>query len=146
VQSTSSYVALRHLPAGTPVEAGVDINVVGEGLLATPLGRATNSDRDVKVRLSRGELLGEETAVGSETVALLLEVCRLELDTAASAETEHVHPRSKNSELLVGGVLCKRVCCAKRRIEGTREGLLAHAVGLLVVELVSAALGLRAAG
>jgi hypothetical protein len=84
--------------------------------------------------------------VGSETVALLLEVSRLELDTAAGAETEHGHPRSPNSVLLVGGVLRKRICGAKRRIEGTREGLLAHAVGLLVVELVSAALGLRAAG
>jgi hypothetical protein len=99
---------LIHLPASTPAEVGVDINVVSEGLLATPLGTCTN--RDVKGGLSWCELLGEETAVGCETVALLLEVRCLELDATTGAEAEEGHPRRDNSILAVGCVLRDGIC------------------------------------
>jgi hypothetical protein len=82
--------------------------------------------------------------VGSETVTFLLEVSGLELDTATGAETEHGHPGGDEAGLAVLSVLGDRICGAKGGVEGTREGLLADAVRLLVVKLVSARLGLRA--
>lgn len=126
----------------TPVEAGVDIDVPGEGLLAAPLGGTT--DADVEVGLGGKELLGEETAVGTETLAVLLEVSSLELDAATLVHAEHGEPCANDAVLAVDLVLLLGVGSAERRIERTGESSLTHAVGLLVVELVAARLGLAA--
>jgi hypothetical protein len=48
--------------------------------------------------------------VGSETVALLLEVRCLELDAATSAEAEEGHERRKEPVFAVGCVLRDGVC------------------------------------
>ena len=126
----------------TPVEAGVDVNVPGERLLATPLGRT--SDGDVEVGLGRGELLGEEAAVGTETLALLLEVSSLELNAATLVHAEHGEPHANDAVLAVDLVLLLGVGGAEGRIERTGESSLTHAEWLLVVELVAARLGLAA--
>jgi len=126
----------------TPVEAGVDINVPGERLLATPLGRT--SDGDVEVGLGRGELLGEEAAVSTETLALLLEVSSLELNAATLVHAEHGEPHANDAVLAVDLVLLLGVGGAEGRIERTGESSLTHAEWLLVVELVAARLGLAA--
>lgn len=126
----------------TPVEAGVDIDVPGEGLLASPLGGTT--DADVEVGLGGKELLGEETAVGTETLAVLLKVSSLELDAATLVHAEHGEPCANDAVLAVDLVLLLGVGGAERRIERTGESGLTHAVGLLVVELVAARLGLAA--
>jgi hypothetical protein len=132
------------LPAESPVEAGVDIDVPSVGLLAAPCGGTTN--RDVKSSLARSELLAEETAVGTETLARLLEVSSLELDAAALVQAEQGEESTNEAELAVDFVLLLGVSSAERRIIGTGESLLAHAVTVLVVELGATVLGLAAAG
>ena len=144
MMTSSLLVALGLLPAKAPVEAGVDINVPGERFLATPLGGA--ADRDIEVGLLRSELLGEETAVSTETLAGLLEVSSLELLTNSFVHPEHAQDLADDAELLVDLVLLLCVGGAEGRIEGTRERFLAHAVRLLVVKLLAAVLGLAAAG
>ena len=124
------------------VKASVDVEVPGEGLLATKVGRST--DRDVKVGLERRELLGKETAVSTDTVSSLLNVGGLELHTGRLVHAEHAHYQVDPSGLLVHNVLLRGVRVAKSRVEGTGESLLADAVRLLVVNLVTAVLGLAA--
>jgi hypothetical protein len=126
----------------TPVEAGVDIDVEGEGLLAAPAGRAT--DRDVEVSLGGLELLGEETAVGTETDTGLLEVSSLELDAGSLVHAPHGEHGTPHALDAVDLVLLLGEGSAERRIERTGESLLAHAVAGLVVDLVTAVLGLAA--
>lgn len=129
-----------HLSA--PVEVGVDIEVKDEGLLAAPL--VLRVDADVEVGLGGGELLGVETAVGTETDAVLLKVGSLELDAAALAEAEDGHPLSEPSLLPVDLVLLLGVGGAEGRIERSGDGGLADAIGLLVDQVVAARLGLAA--
>jgi hypothetical protein len=90
------------LPAGTPVEVGAGINVPGIRLLAAPLGATA---ADVKGGLGWGELLGEEAAVGTETVTLLLEVGSLELNAATLGHAEQTQDSAEDTVLAVGSVL-----------------------------------------
>lgn len=131
----------QHLSAA-PVEVGVDINVEDEGLLAAPL--LLGVDADVEVGLGGGELPGVETAVGTETDAVLLKVGSLELDAAALAVAEEGHPLSEPALLPVGLVLLLGVGGAEGRVEGSGDGGLTDAVGLLVDQVLAARLGLAA--
>lgn len=134
---------LANLPGETPVERSIDLDVPSVRLLAAP-SRAISVE--VKVSLSGGELLGEETAVGTDANAVLLEVSSLELDTGRVAVSEPAADESAETPLLVDRVLGLSISGAERRIERTGEGLLAHAVWLLVVKLSATVLGLAALG
>jgi len=133
----SSLIAL--LVKAAPVEAGVDINVKGEGLLASP-----STGVDLEIGLRGDKLLGEETAVGAETNTILLEVRSLELDATTLVHAEHGKEGADDATLAVDRVLLLGIGGAERRVERTGEGALTHAVWLLVVELVAARLGLAA--
>jgi hypothetical protein len=134
-------LALEERPA-TPVEAGVDVDVPRVRLLAAPLGGTT--DADIEVCLCRSKLLGEETAVGTETETSLLEVSSLELDASALVHAEKRENRADEAVLAVDIVLVLSVGGAEGGVERTGESLLAHAVRLLVVELLAARQGIRA--
>jgi hypothetical protein len=131
------------LPApAAPVEAGVDIDVPGVSLLAAPAGVST--DADVESGLGRGELLGEETAVGSVSDARLLKVGGLELGASTLVHAEHGKEHAEEARLLVDSVLGLSVGSAERGVERTGESLLAHAVARLVNELAATVGGLAA--
>jgi hypothetical protein len=91
------------LPAGIPVEVGVDINVPGVRLLAAPLGATAH--RDVEVSLGWAERLGEEAAVSTETMALFLKVRSLELNASTRRHTEPAQHCVEQTVLAVGSVL-----------------------------------------
>jgi hypothetical protein len=84
--------------------------------------------------------------VGTEAMAILLEISSLELDAATLVEAKERQDEAENTELAVDIVLLLCVCGAERGVEGAGESLLAHAVRLLVVQLAAAVLGLAAAG
>lgn len=128
-------------PGESPVEAGIDIDIKGPGLLAAP---AATTSRDVKVELRNSELLGEKTAVGSEALACFLEVSSLELNTATLVHAQHGEEGADQALSTVDLVLLLGVSGAERRIERTGESLLTHAVAGLVVELSTAVGGLAA--
>lgn len=140
---SASIAPAGRLEAQSPVEACVDIDVPGIGLLATPLGSTT--DRNVEIGLSGSKLLGKEAAVSSESFTLLLKVSSLELNATAIVHAEQREDCTKETSLLVDLVLLLSISSAKRRIEGTGECVLAHAVRLLVVELATAVLRFAAA-
>lgn len=94
-----SLFALRLEGPATPVEASVNINVPGVGLLATPLGRTTNTD--VEVRLSGSKLLGKEMAGGAEALARLLKIGSLKLDATTFVHAEHREEGFNEPKLLV---------------------------------------------
>jgi hypothetical protein len=130
------------LAPAAPVEAGVDIDVPGVSLLAAPAGVST--DADVESGLGRGELLGEETAVGSVSDARLLKVGGLELGASTLVHAEHGKEHAEEARLLVDSVLGLSVGSAERGVERTGESLLAHAVARLVNELAATVGGLAA--
>jgi hypothetical protein len=116
LEQASRWLSQRSvLPGRTPVEAGVNINFVGEGLLAAPVGGSANGD--VESGLSRSELVGEKTAVSTKALAGLLEVRSLELDAATLVEAPHAQPSTPSALDAVDLVLLLGEGSAKRRIE-----------------------------